>query len=278
MQLLINGHSADAATGGRVHAAGRPLAVFVHGAGLDHTVWALQSRWLAFHGWNVLAVDLPGHGRSDGPLLGDVGAAADWVLALIAAANGTAATLIGHSLGSLVALEAAARAPQIVDRLVLIGSAAAMPVHPDLLAAAQANDHAAIDMVNLWGYGYAAGIGGSAAPGVWMVGAGERILERAGPGVLYNDLAACSAYTTGLEAAARVRAATLLVSGTKDQMTPLKSARVLAAAIAGATLVALEDAGHMLLAERPDELLQALQAHLCVDPARGRVPAVPADR
>jgi len=278
VQFLIHGHSAYAAGGGRAHEAGRPLAVFVHGAGLDHTAWALQSRWLAFHGWNVLAVDLPGHGRSDGPLLADVGAMADWVLAVIAAAGGAPATVIGHSLGSLVALEAAARAPAAVDRLVLIGSAATMPVHPDLLAAAQANDHAAIDMVNLWGYGYAAGIGGSAAPGVWMLGAGERILERAAPGVLHNDLAACNAFTTGLDAASRVRAPTLLVSGTKDQMTPLKSARTLATAIAGSTLVALEGAGHMLLAERPDELLQALQAHLRVDPSRGRGATVPAAR
>ena len=278
MKFLINGRSAYAATGGRDHAAGRPFAVFVHGAGLDHTVWALQSRWLAFHGWNVLAIDLPGHGRSEGPLRADVGAMADWLLAVIAAAGGTTASLIGHSLGSLVALETAARAPSSVDRLVLIGSAAAMPVHPDLLAAARANEHAAIDMVNLWGYGYEAGIGGSPAPGLWMVGAGERILERAGPGVLYNDLAACNAYATGLDSAARVRSPTLLVSGTKDQMTPLKSARALAAAIPGATMVALADAGHMLLSERPDELLQALQTHLRVDATRGRATAPLPDR
>ena len=262
MQFQINGHSVYAAAGGRVHAAGRPLAVFIHGAGLDHTAWALQSRWLAFHGWNVLAVDLPGHGRSEGPLLADIGAMAEWVLALTAAAGATSAALIGHSMGSLIALEAAAREPGRVSSLVLIGSAAAMPVHPDLLAAAEANEQAAIDMVNLWGYGYAAGLGGSAAPGVWMVGAGERVLQRAAPRVLFNDLAACNAYATGLSAAARVQAPTVLVSGTNDQMTPLKSARALAAAIHGATLVALPGAGHMLLAERPDELLQALQAHL----------------
>ena len=273
MQLLINGHPAFAATGGRPHAPARPCAIFVHGAGLDHTVWALQSRWLAFHGWNVLAVDLPGHGRSEGPLLADIGAMADWVLAVIAASGAPSAAVIGHSMGSLAALEAAARAPARVDHLVLIGSAATMPVHPDLLAAARANEHAAIDMVNLWGYGYAAGIGGSPAPGVWMVGAGERTLECAAAGVLYNDLAACNSYTTALDSATRVRAATLLISGTKDQMTPLRSARALAAAIAGATLVAVKDAGHMLLAERPDELLEALQAHLKVDPTRGRAPA-----
>jgi pimeloyl-ACP methyl ester carboxylesterase len=277
VQFQINDHSAFAAAGGRAHAAGRPLAVFIHGAGLDHTVWALQSRWLAFHGWNVLAVDLPGHGRSEGPLLPDIGAMADWVLALVAAAGGTSAALIGHSMGSLIALEAAARQPGRVSSLVLIGSAAAMPVHPDLLAAARANQQAAIDMVNLWGYGYAAGLGGSAAPGVWMTGAGERVLQQAAPGVLFNDLRACNDYAAGVSSAARVQAPTILVSGAYDQMTPLKSARALAGAIHGATLVVLPGAGHMLLAERPDELLQAMQGHLHVSATRsGEVAATSA--
>ncbi len=274
MKFQLDGRAAYAATGGRAFAANRPLAVFVHGAGLDHTVWALQSRWLAFHGWNVLAVDLPGHGRSEGPLRPAIGLMADWVLEAIAASGTGSAAVIGHSMGALIALEAAARQPGQVSSLVLVGSAATMPVHPDLLAAAQANDHAAIDMVNLWGYGYAAGLGGSAAPGVWMVGAGERTLERAGAGVLYNDLAACNAYAEGLNSAALVRSPSLLISGSKDQMTPLKSARALAAAIPGAKLIALEEAGHMLLAERPDELLEALQIHLRVDPGRGRGPDV----
>jgi len=175
--------------------------------------------------------------------------------------------LIGHSMGSLIALETAARAPERTLQLVLIGSAAAMPVHPDLLAAAQANRHEAIDMVNLWGYGQRAGLGGSAAPGVWMTGAGERILERAGPGVLYADLAACNAYGTGLEAARKVTAPTLLISGERDQMTPLKSALKLAAAIPGARLRSLARAGHMLMAERPDELLAAFKSELLAAPA-----------
>ncbi len=251
-----------AATGGRAHARGGRIAVFVHGAGLDHTVWAWQSRWLAFRGWNVLALDLPGHGHSAGRPLTDIASMAQWLIAVIMAVGAEAATVIGHSMGSLIALEAAALAPSRIDGLVLIGSAAAMPVHPDLLAAAQANQQSAIDMVNLWGYGYSAGIGGCAAPGFWMVGAGERILQRAGHGVLHADLAACNGYRNGLAAAASVRAPTLLISGERDQMTPLKSARQLAAAIPAARLLVLAGAGHMLLAERPGELLDAFSEQL----------------
>jgi pimeloyl-ACP methyl ester carboxylesterase len=262
VQFSIDGYPVHAATGGRAHARGGRLAVFVHGAGLDHTVWSWQSRWLAFRGWNVLAIDLPGHGGSAGIPLTDIGAMAQWLLAVIMAAGAESATVIGHSMGSLIALEAAALAPSRIDGLVLIGSAATMPVHPDLLAAAQANQQSAIDMVNLWGFGYRAGIGGSAAPGFWMVGAGERILQRARQGVLYADLAACNGYRNGLAAAAKVRAPTLLVSGERDQMTPLKSARQLAAAIPSARLLVLAGAGHMLLTERPDELLDALAERL----------------
>lgn len=274
MQLSIDGKAVFAATGGRAHDAGRPLAVFVHGAGLDHTVWASQSRWLAFHGWNVLAIDLPGHGASEGPPLPSIGALAAWLAAVIASAGQGAAgqggaALIGHSMGSLVALEAAAAFPGEVTHLVLLGSAAGMPVHPDLLAAAAANLHAAIDMVNLWGYGAAAGLGGSHSPGVWMVGAGERILEKAPAGVLHTDLAACHAYRDGLAAAARVTAPTLLICGTRDQMTPLKNGRALAAALPSAHLIAVEGAGHMLMAERPDEVQHAIGGHLGV--ARSRV-------
>ena len=264
MQFRIDGQSVFASNGGRPHVPGRPLALFVHGAGLDHTVWAMQSRWLAFHGWNVLALDLPGHGRSKGPPLRSVGALSKWIATLTVAARAERATLIGHSMGSLIALDVAGRYPERVQRTVLIGAAAAMPVHPELLAAAAANDHAAIDMVNLWGFGFAAGLGGNRAPGVWMLGAGERTLERAGPGILHNDLAACNEYREGAVAAAKVVAPTLLICGERDLMTPLKGGRALAAIIPGAALVALGGAGHMLMAERPYEVVEAIANHLAV--------------
>ena len=264
MRLLIDGRTVFGATGGREHEVSRPLALFVHGAGLDHTVWALQSRWLAFHGWNVLALDLPGHGRSEGPPLKTIAAMAVWLAAVIEAAGPASAALIGHSMGSLIALETAAHFPERVRSVVLVAPAASMPVHPDLLAASAANDHAAIDMVNLWGHGYTAGLGGSSAPGVWMVGVAERILEKAAPGVLHNDLQACNAYREGLAAAGRVAAPTLLICGERDQMTPLKGGRALAASIPGATVVAFKGAGHMLFAERPYEVQGAIAKHLAV--------------
>jgi pimeloyl-ACP methyl ester carboxylesterase len=259
MQLVVNGTKAHAATGGRDFDATLPLVLFVHGAALDHTVWALLARWFAHRGFAVLAPDLPGHGRSDGEPLATIGAMADWTAALIETAGARRAALIGHSMGSLVALETAARYPEKITAMGLIGAAAAIPVSRDLLAAAEADDHAAIDMLRIWGYGFRAGIGGSLAPGLWMLGGAERLLERARPGVLFTDLRACNDYRDGLAAAATVAVPATLVLGERDLMTPAKAGLELAAALPNARVITLKGAGHMLMSERPDEVLAAVR-------------------
>src|SRR6202035_826801 len=194
MQLSLNDTDIFVATGGREFDPSLPTIVLLHGAGFDHSSWALHSRWFAHHGYNVLAPDLPGHGRSSGPAIPAISEMADWTAALIAAAGAAKARLVGHSMGSLIALEAAARHPDKVSALGLIGTAATMTVGPDLLKAAEANDHSAVDMVSIWGLGFQAGLGGSLAPGLWMHSGAQRVLERCRPGVLFNDLNACNAY------------------------------------------------------------------------------------
>jgi len=260
VHILVNGVETFAGTGGRDFDPTLPLVVFLHGAGLEHTVWALLARWFAHRGCGVLAPDLPGHGRSGGAPLGSVGALADWTAALVETVQARTASIIGHSMGSLVALESAARYPERVTAIGLIGTAAAMPVAPELLAAAKAEDHAAIDMVSIWGHGFRAGLGGSLAPGMWMLGGAERLLERARPGVLFTDLTACNDYRDGLASAAKVTAPAILVLGERDVMTPAKAGRELAAALPNARVITLMGAGHMLLSERPDEVLCAVRS------------------
>jgi pimeloyl-ACP methyl ester carboxylesterase len=274
VRLAVDGMKIFAGTGGREFDPALPTVVFLHGAGLDHTVWALLARWFAHRGFGVLAPDLPGHGRSEGEPLETIAAMADFTAALIDAAGARKANLIGHSMGSLAALETAVRHADKVAAIGLIGTAAAMPVSPDLLEAAEANDPAAVDMVSIWGYGAAAGIGGSLAPGAWMLGAGRRLLERARPGVLFRDLFACNAYGDGFKSAAKVKAPAILVLGARDLMTPAKAGRELAAALPDARVVILKGAGHMLMSERPDEVLAALRefARGCV--AAGRTAAL----
>src|ERR1700754_5027767 len=168
MNLSVNGRDVFAATGGREFDKSLPAVVLIHGAGFDHSAWALHSRWFAHHGFSVLAPDLPGHGRSAGPALQSIADLADWTAALLDSAQAAKAQLIGHSMGSLIALETAARHPTKVSALSLIGTAATMTVGPDLLKAAEANDNAAIDMVAIWGLGFKADVRGSLAPGLWM--------------------------------------------------------------------------------------------------------------
>ncbi len=260
MQLSVNGLETYVATGGKDFDASQPTIALLHGAGFDHTTWALHSRWFAHHGYGVLAPDLPGHGRSAGAPLSTIGDMADWTAALLDAAGAAKAWLVGHSMGSLIAIETAARHPAKVSALSLIGTAATMTVGPDLLKAAEANDHSAIDMVSIWGLGFQAELGGSLAPGLWMHSGAQRVLEQGRPGVLFNDLSACNSYQNALAAAAQIKIPATVILGERDMMTPLKQGKALAAALPNSRTVVLPGAGHMMMVERPDELLAALRS------------------
>jgi pimeloyl-ACP methyl ester carboxylesterase len=259
MKLSVDGAETFIATGGKPFDPALPAMVLLHGAGFDHSSWALHSRWFAHHGYGVLAPDLPGHGRSAGAPIATIAGMADWTAALLDAAGATRAHLVGHSMGSLIALETAARHPARAAALGLIGTAATMTVGPDLLKAAEANDQAAIDMVSIWGLGFQAELGGSLAPGLWMHSGAQRVLEMCRPGVLFSDLAACNAYQNALAAAAGIAIPVTLILGERDMMTPARAGKALAAALPNARTVILRGAGHMMMAERPDELLAALQ-------------------
>ena len=257
--MIIDLKAGDVFCAGKAGEGGVGL-LFLHGAGMDHSVFALQSRWFAGRGRPTLAPDFPGHGRSEGVPLTRIRDMADWVAALIEAARLDRAVLVGHSMGALIALETAARHGDRVAGLGLLGAAARMPVHPDMIASAKAGTFDAVAMVSLWGLGPRAVTGGAAHPGQWMLGGCQRLLERAPVGALAADLVACDAYLDGLEAAQRVACPTLVLAGERDMMAPLKGARALAEAIAGARLSTLQGAGHMMTLERPDETLDALCA------------------
>jgi len=262
MRLVVAGSEVYVYTGSKPPVRTQPSVVFVHGAGNDHSVWALQSRYFAHHGKNVLAVDLPAHGRSGGAALPSVEALADWIPDLLDAAEIDRAQLVGHSLGSLASLECAARHPERVEKLALIGPAAPMPVSEALLDAAQRNDHVACELITGWSYSAGKQIGGSQVPGLWLTGNALRLLERNRPGTLYADLVACNEYGTGDASAAKVRCPVLAILGARDLMAPAKSARALIAAVADAKVVTIPDCGHALMAEEPDAVLDALRAFL----------------
>lgn len=260
--LDVDGRKAHAATGGLDFDAALPLVVFIHGAAMDHTVWALQSRYFAYNGRAVLALDLPGHGRSEPPALTTIAEMGAWVWRAIDAAGGGRAALVGHSMGALVALEAARQAPARARALALIGTGAAIPVSDDLLAASRDDRPRAERMIIAWGFGKRAHIGGMRAPGLWMTGGGLSLLERSAESLLATDMAATNAYDEGLAAAAEVRCPTLVLCGDDDRMTPVRVAKPLVEALAEATMVVLPGSGHMLPIEQPDRTLDALAAFL----------------
>jgi pimeloyl-ACP methyl ester carboxylesterase len=262
MRMTLAGHDGYAYTGSRPFDARLASVVFVHGAAGDHSVWALQSRYFAHHGWNVLAVDLPGHGRSAGAALGSVAALADWLAAALDAMRIEKAVLVGHSLGALTVLDTAARYPNRVAKLALCGPAVPMPVAEVLLDAAKRDDHVALELINGWSFSPSDQLGGNRMPGLWMTGNAMRLMERLEPGVLHTDLMACHTYADGLNAAAKARCPVLVILGERDQMAPARSASALIAALADKRVLTIPDCGHSLMVEAPDAVLDALREFL----------------
>ena len=276
MNLQVQGRAAYAYTGGKPFDAALPTVVFVHGALHDHSCWNLLARWCAHHGHGVLALDLPGHGRSQGPPCTDIESLADWLLAVLDAAGVERATLVGHSMGSLTVLEAAARAPQRAERLVLLGTAYPMQVSQALLDTARDDPLRAIDLVNSWSYSTLAAKPSFPGPGNWLHGGNRVLMQRnqalwPGGNLFHLEFSMCDRYRGGEAAAARVRSPVACILGEADQMTPARSGRALAKLL-GATLHTVP-AGHNLMVEAPAQVLEALRAALAMAP---RAPLSPA--
>jgi len=262
MDFTVDGRKAFAYTAAHAIDSTKPTVVFVHGAGLDHSWWGLQSRYFGYHGFNVLAVDLPGHARSEGLPIASVEAMADWVVNLLDAAKLGRAAVVGHSMGSLVAIECAARHPARVTRIALLGTAYPMKVSDVFLEAARNNEHRSFDMHTIWGHALQVPLGGNPNPGMWMYGDNLARLARLAPNVLYTDLKACNDYAEGTQSAAKATCPVLFVLGNRDQMTPPRVATEFARAFKSAQTVLLPPSGHSMMAEAPDATLDALIAFL----------------
>jgi pimeloyl-ACP methyl ester carboxylesterase len=253
-------------TGGKAFDRRLPTVVLVHGAQHDHSVWILQSRYLAHHGFGVLAFDLPGHGRSSAPLADSVPQFADALLAGLDAAGVETALIAGHSMGSLIAIELAARLGPRCAGVALLATAAPMRVADTLLAATRDEPARAMDLINAWSHSPSLAPHlvrpGAPGPGFSIYWQNLRLMQHIarlnGAQVLVNDFAACNAYDGALAAAAALRCPALFILGAADQMTPPKAARALIEVCADATVVQLPATGHAMMAEHPDGVRSAL--------------------
>src|SRR5512140_1327065 len=270
MYLTVNGHRTYCYTGGKPFNAAQPTVVFIHGVLNDHSVWILQSRFLANHGWNVLALDLPGHCRSEGEAPATVEGAADFIGALLDSAGVARAALVGHSWGSLIALEAAARLKDRASHLVLVGVAYPMKVSAALLDASQAQPMKALEMINVFSRSTLAPPPSALGPGTWVYGAsmalGRRVLaSNPRVNVFYRGFKACDSYANGEAAIAAIACPVLFVLGAQDQMTPPKAAQSLigkAREAGKAVQVASLPVGHHQMTETPDATLFAIRDFL----------------
>ncbi len=260
---LADGSTVSGASGGAGLAGTGPLVLLMHGAAMDRTVWSMQTRWLAHRVAPTLAVDLPGHGASAEAELPTVAAYATWAADLVHRLD-RPVHLVGHSMGAFVALETATRAP--LASLTLVGVAAAMPVHPVLLEAAEANDPLAAQLMSGWAFAPTTRTGPHPSPGGSMVGSTQAMIAQAAPGVLHRDLAMCAAYDTAVATAAEVAVPTTLLLGAADRMTPVAKAAPLAEAIENSRVVTAAGIGHMIQVEAPE-----LTRSVLADTVAGRV-------
>jgi pimeloyl-ACP methyl ester carboxylesterase len=258
MIVMVDGREAHASTGGVEPTGDGPVVVLIHGAGMDGTVWQLQTRYLAHRGVRAFAVDLPGHGRSAGETLTTVEDMADWIARFLTVAGLGAAHVVGHSMGSFIALELASRHAAITQSVILCGTSTAMPVHPQLLADATDNLPAAAALMAAWGHAKPAHVGLNPTPGLWMLGGAQALVENSRPGVLASDFRACMSYSNALIAAGNVSCPATIVIGLGDRMTPPKGGRALGAALPSATIIELSDTGHSMMTENPRGLRRAI--------------------
>ena len=234
-----------------------PLVVLIHGAGMDRTVWFQQTRFLSHHGYRCFAVDLPAHGGTEGPPLKTINEMAEWISSVIERLGGPA-HIVGHSMGSFIALATAANHPDSVLSATLIAVAEGMPVHPDLQTAADENLPKGASFIAGWGHGPDQHLGGNPTPGLWMIGGATAVVENSKPGILSLDLSICSSYEETLQQAQSVKCPTTLILGSRDKMTPRRAAQPLIDALTEPTVIELEGVGHMSMTEAPKEVRQVL--------------------
>ncbi|MGB1156814.1 MAG: alpha/beta fold hydrolase [Alphaproteobacteria bacterium] len=262
--VTVRGAEALYFDAGQAAKEGQRSIVFLHGSGCDHSVWALQSRYFAFHGWNLYAVNLPAHGVgqkvSGGAPLDSVEAMADWTIDFLDAVGEKSCTLVGHSMGALVALDAAGRYPDRVEHLIMVGATAKMPVHPELLRASADREEKAVDLMMDWGHGPSGHKGGNINAGTWAKGGAKRmVMPRVADGVLGLDMAACNAYEGGEAAVGALTCRTSIISAQRDKMTPPRNGKAIADAVQGAAYILLPEIGHFMLGEAPNASLGALK-------------------
>ena len=226
----------------------KPTIVLMHGSGLTHIVWSLHEQFLSSRGYNVLSVDLPGHGNSEGPSLKSIEEISDWVKLLMDTLNILKISFVGHSQGSLVGIDFASRYSNLISSLVLVAGSHELPVNQDLIDLADAGDEKSVELMMKWGYqGSKAFIGGN--PVKKIINSAREIRE-----VLAVDLKACNNYKNGEESLKKIDCPTLCIFGDLDKMVPVKVGLKMSEQIKNSETKIISDCGHMIIFEKAFEM------------------------
>lgn len=259
MKTSLHGKAVYFGTGSGHPADDAPTILFIHGAGFDHSVWVMPARYFARHGFRVIAPDMPGHGRSEGRGLTDINAMADWSSELLNDLGAAKATAVGHSMGSLVVTALAHRHPELIAKIALLGTSNPMAVGPPLLAAALDDHPAAFAMANTWSHSTQGRLGRAENPGLSNFVSGSRWLERMTPGTYHADLSACNNFSID---SAPLTLPVLVIAGEQDQMTPMRAGLSVAERLQQCQTTVLAGAGHAMLGEKPNQVLDALASFI----------------
>jgi len=259
MYFQVNGKQVFASTGGKAFDNTKPVVIFLHGSGLDHTFWGLHTRFFAFRNYSVLAPDLPGHTHSEGPQLFSIEAMADWLHDVVSTLGGGNISLVAHSQGCLVALEFATRYPENLRSVSFIASGLATPVNPALIKSAEKNPEAAIAMMMSWGFGLAGHLHQGPIPGNSMIAGGKKVMRGNVPNELTADLKACNAYINGEVAAGGITCPRQVILGGQDRMAPRKAGLALASGLGDPQLNIIAESGHMVPLEAPNQCRKLLK-------------------
>ncbi len=259
MYIEIENTQYYAYTASRTLDPAKETVVFVHGTAMDHSVWALQSRYFAYHNYNILALNLPGHGQSDGEPIETIEGYASWLVKILKQTKSPCFHLVGHSMGALIVLEAAGQygdATPSIASLSLVGFSYPMAVSPALLDAAENRPSEAYEMMTQWSH--TSSLGGEPNPGFWSAGGQMSMMENSRPGAVYTDLVACNTYQNASVAFESFSSPILFISGVLDKMAPAKLAMVEAEKNQSAEIVMLPRCGHSIMSENPDGVRDAL--------------------
>ena len=226
----------------------KPSILLMHGSGLTHIVWSLHEQFYSSQGFNVLSVDIPGHGNSEGPALKSIEEISDWIKVLMTKIDIKKIIFIGHSQGGLVGIDFASRYPELINKIILVSASYKMPVNQDLIDLAEAGDEKSILLMMKWGYeGSKAFIGGN--PVKKIINSARDIRE-----ILAVDLNACNNYKNGENAIKKINSPTLCIFGDLDKMVPVKVGLKMTEQIKDSETKIISDCGHMIIFEKAFEM------------------------